>query len=86
MVQADREISIMEDEMEFTKQQKKEIKRLARLRRNAGERTMYYDSELLAKLQLFGVDREIVESKSNSMFLITEPHMCEDEILSILEG
>ena len=71
--------------MEFTKQQKKEIKRLARLRRNAGERTVYYDSELLAKLQSFGVDKEIVESKANSMFLITEPHMCENETLQLLE-
>ena len=68
----------------MTKEQKKNIKRLARLRRTSGDKLMMYDDELNRAFEEIGVDFTSYEFGLNSIFLITEPKYCEKGVLKIL--
>ena len=69
----------------MTKEQKKKILRLARLRKKAGERAMIYDEELTKEFEKLGVDLGAFEGGTNSVFLITEPSYCERVIHGIVK-
>ncbi len=68
----------------MTQEQKKNIKRLIKLRRKAGEKLMNYDSELEKAFNEIGVDFASYDWGLNSVFLITEPKYCERQALKLL--
>ena len=68
----------------MTKEQRKNIKRLIRLREKAGERLMRYDHELSETFEKLGIDFGTVEGGHNSVFLITEPSYCRNVALDLL--
>ena len=68
----------------MTKEQEKNIKRLIKLRKKAGERVMEYDAELSEEFEKIGGDLSLVEGGTNSVFLITEPDYCSDVALKML--
>lgn len=68
----------------MTKEQKKNIKRLIKLREKAGERLINYDCALAEEFAKFGIDFGLIEGGSNSIFLITEPSYCKNAALGLL--
>lgn len=68
----------------MTKEQRKNIKRLIRLREKAGERLIKYDCELAEEFKKLGIDFGLIEGGSNSVFLITEPSYCRNVALDLL--
>lgn len=70
----------------MTKEQRKNIKQLIKLREKAGERLMKYDCELAEEFKKLGIDFGLIEGGSNSVFLITEPSYCKNVALDVLRG
>jgi hypothetical protein len=68
----------------MTKEQRKNIKRLIKLREKAGERLMKYDGELTEEFEKLNVDFGAIEGGHNSIFLITEPAYCKSAALDVL--
>lgn len=68
----------------MTKEQRKNIKRLIKLREKAGERLMEYDGKLTEEFAKLGVDFGVIEGGHDSVFLITEPAYCKRVALNLL--
>ena len=70
--------------MRVTKEQEKRIRRLIRLRENAGKRVISYDVELNEEFKKCGIDFGRYEGGLNSVFLITRPSYCAIAALNAL--
>lgn len=65
---------------------KKKILHLLAMRRKAGEALMRYDYELECELLKYGIDINGIEFGSNSVFLMTEPRVCEQQMYDFIEA
>ena len=64
---------------------KKKILYLLEMRRKAGEKVMQYDTALREELLKYDIEINGVEFGLNSVFLITEPSVCEEQIKIFIE-